>query len=245
MKAFVRTKNGKFPDVNYYLAAEGFENLGYNVTLFEGDDISQITTGSPAFAGHSCFRKILDKLKVDYSFNCYPEELKQFYGREIRKSTIANSKEIGKFIKPVLQKKFGGTKINKGNLQFLSAIHLPQDTEVYVSDIINIVSEFRAYVYSGETEAVKHYRKEWNKIPDESFIEDAIKQYTSCPIAYGIDFAVLDTGKTVVLEVNDACNLGNYGLDSSLYANMIASRWNEITQTKEKHEEFLARKETG
>ena len=235
LKAFVRTKNGKFPDVNYYLAAEGFENLGYTVTLFEENDDSQITKSSPVFTGHSGFRKILDKLGVSYSFDCYPDELSQFYGREIRRSTIASvvaSKELGKFIKPVLQKQFGSCVLNKGNFQFLNPAYkiVPQDAEIYVSDAINIISEFRAYVHSGEIIAVKHYRKEWNKIPDEFFMENAVKQYTPCPIAYGIDFAVTEDGKTVVLEVNDACNLGNYGIDSALYAEMIISRWEEITR---------------
>lgn len=244
LKAFVRTKNGNFPDINYYLAAEGFETLGYNVTLFESDDISQIVIDSPVFAGHSRFRKILEKLGINYSFDCYPGELNQLYGREIRKSTLAASKkEFGKFIKPVLQKQFAGLVPNAANLPLLN--FMPQNAEVYVSDIINIVSEFRVYVCSGEVVAVKHYRKAWDKIPDKSFIENAIKQYTTCPVAYGIDFAVTDTNDTVVLEVNDACNLGNYGLDSALYAEMIASRWKEITNQSEENEEFLARKKTN
>ena len=105
---------------------------------------------------------------------------------------------------------------------------MPQDAEVYVSDIIDIVSEFRVYVVLGEIIAVKHYKKAWEKVPDKAFIENAIKQYATSPIAYGIDFAVIDSGETVVLEVNDACNLGNYGLDSTLYGEMIVSRWLEI-----------------
>lgn len=229
LKAFVRVKNGKFPDANYYFAAEGFETLGYNVTLFESDDISQITRDSPVFAGHSCFRKILGKLGIDYSFDCYPSKLEQFYGREMRKSTLAAAKgELGKFIKPVLQKQFVGLISSATNSPRLSLV--PQNAEVYASDVINIVSEFRAYVHAGQIIAVKHYKKAWDKIPNRSFIEDAIKHYMPCPVAYGMDFAVTDAGDTVVLEVNDACNLGNYGLDPASYGEMIESRWMEITK---------------
>lgn len=230
LKAFVRTKNGKFPDVNYYMASEGFEALGYEVTLFEGDipEHSGFTKDSPVFAGHSRFRKILEKLGVSYSFDCYPGELNQFYGRQIRRSTLAASKEeIGKFVKSVAQKQFAAHVLTPASLPMLNL--MPQNAEVYVSDAINIVSEFRAYVYSGEILAVKHYRKAWDKIPDKSFIENAIKQYTTCPIAYGLDFAVTDSGDTVVLEANDACNLGNYGVEPAVYAEMISSRWKEIT----------------
>ena len=39
MKAFVKTNNGTFPNVNFFLAWEAFNTMGYSVTLFEEKDI--------------------------------------------------------------------------------------------------------------------------------------------------------------------------------------------------------------
>lgn len=37
------------------------------------------------------------------------------------------------------------------------------------------------------------------------------------------------TQKNNIHENNDGCNLGNYGIDSIFYGEMIVSRWLEIT----------------
>ena len=56
-----------------------------------------------------------------------------------------------------------------------------------------------------------------------------VKNYNQSPIAYGVDIGVADTeGRCFVIEANDRCNLGNYGLDSIYYGEMMVARWFEI-----------------
>ena len=89
MKAFVKTNNGTFPNVNFYLAWEAFNTMGYNVICFEEKDIDNlnITKETPVFAGVTVFRKILDKLGVNYApFDCYPDVLQPYYKRNINKT---------------------------------------------------------------------------------------------------------------------------------------------------------------
>jgi hypothetical protein len=52
MKAFVKTNNGTFPNVNFYLAWEAFNTMGYNATCFEEHEIDNldITKETPVFA---------------------------------------------------------------------------------------------------------------------------------------------------------------------------------------------------
>jgi hypothetical protein len=59
---------------------------------------------------------------------------------------------------------------------------------------------------------------------------EAIKAFQSGPRAYSLDFGVLRTGETCLVEVNDAYALGHYGLQSVLYARMIDARWEELTR---------------
>lgn len=253
MRAFVKATNGVFANLNFYMAWEGFNTMGYSVTLFEEKDIPtlDVTPDTPVFAGVTVFRKIIDKLGINYSpFDCYPEVLKPYYGRNLRKSTLGEEKtkfnkdNIPVFVKPVLPKQFIGN-VWKSMLNLIPLANIPDDAKVWVCEPIEIMSEFRAYVHEGEILGVKHYYGDWSIIPDKEFIERVVKAYNPCPIAYGIDFAMIKRHTKeprewenlfhyypVVLEINDGCNLGNYGLDSIHYGEMIVSRWFEIMGSK-------------
>lgn len=285
MKAFVKVNNGCFPNVNFYLAWEAFNQMGYSVTCFEEKDydldgpleydtledgttyacinskvdlassykpnrVHQITVDTPVFSGTGTFRKIIDKLGINYPpFDCYPEVLKPYYGRTLSKSTVGEEKakfhKDGKpvFVKPVKPKVFIGA-VWESLLNLIPLAAVPDDTECYVCEPINILSEYRVYVHDGDILGVKHYYGDWSIIPDKKFVEEVVKNYKPSPIAYGIDIGVTiaydsyntEFGKQkyykpFVIEVNDACNLGNYGLDSIHYGEMLVARWLEIVAT--------------
>src|SRR6185436_17513354 len=103
-----------------------------------------------------------------------------------------------------------------------------RDTPVFFSTPVNFVSEYRCYVLEGEIQGVKFYKGDWSKAPARDVLEAAVKAYRPYR-AYSIDFGVLDTGSTVVVEVNDAFALGCYGLHHHQYAKMIEARWEELT----------------
>lgn len=254
MKAFVKTNRGTFPNVNFFLAWEAFNTMGYSVTCFEEQDIDtlDITPETPVFAGVTVFRKVIDKMGVNYApFDCYPKFIEfngqNFYGRNIKRSTLGVEKArfhkdgVPVFVKPVLPKQFIGHVWNS-IINLIPLAKIPDDAEVWVCEPINIISEVRVYVHDGEILGVKHYWGDWSIVPDKMVVEEVIKRYVDCPIAYGIDFAVIgeDYGnyKTIVMEVNDGCNLGNYGLDSIHYGEMIVSRWFEIMEKGGKGKEL-------
>jgi len=235
MKAFVKTNNGTFPNVNFFLAWEAFNTMGYSVTCFEEKDIDNldITVDTPVFAGVTIFRKIIDKLGIDYKpFDCYPDVLKPYYRRNIRKSTLGEERAkydknpVPMFVKPVLPKQFIG-QVWTSILQLIPLANIPDSAEVLVCEPIEIDSEFRVYVHDGEILGVKHYYGDWNKVPSEEFVKEVVRAYKPSPIAYGVDIGV-NKEYGFVIEANDGCNLGNYGLDSIHYGEMIVARWYEI-----------------
>ena len=252
MKAFVKTNNGTFPNLNFYLAWESFNHMGYSVQLFNESDIPSldINVETPVFAGVTIFKRILDKLGVNYPpFDCYPEVLNPYYGRNLRRSTIGVEKtkfhkdNVTVFVKPVLPKQFIGN-VWESIINLIPLAAVPDDAEVWVCEPMDILSEYRCYVLDGEILGVKHYYGDWSITPpNKEYVERVIKDYKGAPAAYGIDFAVVKRPKSwengmvndngfhehpVVLEVNDGCNLGNYGLDAIHYGEMIVSRWIEI-----------------
>jgi hypothetical protein len=235
MNAFVKTNNGTFPNVNFFLAWEAFNTMGYSVKCFEEKDIDNldITADTPVFAGVTIFRKIIDKVGVDYKpFDFYPEVLKPYYRRNIRRSTLGEERAkydknpIPVFVKPVLPKQFIG-QVWTSILQLIPLANIPDSAEVWVCDPIEIDSEFRVYVHDGEILGVKHYYGDWEKVPSLDFVKQVVKTYKPSPIAYGVDIGV-NKEYGFVIEANDGCNLGNYGLDSIHYGEMIVARWFEI-----------------
>jgi ATP-grasp domain, R2K clade family 2 len=239
LNAFVKVNNGTFPNQNSYLAWEGLNTMGYSVTLFEENDIDKlnITKDTPVFAGVTVFRKIIDKLGVNYPpFDCYPSILSPYYKRNIRKSTLGkvreefNTTHTPIFVKPVLPKEFTGCVLTS-ILELIPITKKSDDLEVYVSDPIEILSEYRVYVLDREIVGVKHYYGDWSLVPNKEFVESVVKNYHGAPVAYGVDIGVTKSGD-IVIESNDGCNLGNYGIDSIYYGEMIVSRWLQITYEK-------------
>lgn len=244
MKAFVKVNNGTFPNLNFYMAWEGFNTMGYDVQLFEEKDIDNIdiTRETPVFAGVTVFRKVIDKLGVNYPpFDCYPTVLNPYYGRTLTKATLGTVKWMFHkdghrvFVKPVMPKVFTGVVLDS-LLNLIPLAAVPDDTEVYVCPPMVIESEYRVYVHDQEVVGVKHYHGDWSITPQKEFIKEVVNHYRPSPVSYGIDIAVVHDPQTrfhrdVVLEVNDGCNLGNYGIDSIHYGEMIVSRWFEIMAT--------------
>lgn len=51
-------------------------------------------------------------------------------------------------------------------------------------------------------------------------------------MSYAIDFGVLTTGETALIEVNDAFAIGAYdNVPGDLYLMMLKARWNQLTKT--------------
>lgn len=53
-------------------------------------------------------------------------------------------------------------------------------------------------------------------------------KYKSAPIGYGIDWAVTDSGETLLMELNDGFSLGNYGCRGHHYTAVIEARWRQF-----------------
>lgn len=100
-----------------------------------------------------------------------------------------------------------------------------------VSPVVDFKSEYRVFVRYGQILDMKHYWGDPLMFPDSKVIQRAIKDYTSAPDAYGIDFGVTKDGRTLLIEVNDAWALGCYGLESHLYAKFLLTRWTQLTDT--------------
>jgi hypothetical protein len=237
--AYVRY-NGEFPSsVNCDSAVIGFNDLGMKIVPFQGfgDVETDVNCGPEALvSGYIGDIKIaLKKLGLPMPPELdYPDELKPFYGREIWKGTLKDAKEWPLsqgpvFVKPIEQKLFTGLVWEKSRHNRMSLAVYEDDTPVFLSNVVNFISEARCYILDGQILDVKRYKGSYSVGPAKEVVEAAVAAFKG-PRAYAIDFGVTDEGKTLIVEVNDGFALGNYGLHAIWYARMIEARWEELTE---------------
>lgn len=253
--AYVKVRKGNFPDVNYYMAWKGFNDIGYEVVKFEDEeqDKIEVSEDTPVFAGVGSCRRIIKRVwGWDYvGINPYPDELMPYMHRKVERKKWIDAREEAleghMFIKPVIQKQFTGTVLST-LLDTIRTGKMDEDHEVFVCEPVNFVSEWRVYVHEHEIVGIKPYfhkeEYDYQLVPFYPDVKRMIEAYKpSSPIAYGMDVGVIlkepnhsrdklpsyCNALTSLVEINDGICLGNYGLDPIHYAEMISSRWTELT----------------
>ena len=83
-----------------------------------------------------------------------------------------------------------------------------------ISECINIISEYRCFVYNNELKGIQYYSGEFTKFPNVNRIYEMIDVFSdSAPQAYTLDVAITDKNDTVVVEVHEFFSCGLYGFD--------------------------------
>lgn len=181
----------------------------------------------------------LKQLGVEYEYCDYPDSLKEFLHRDIWTSTMRDIKrelfEDGNinpvFIKPKdsLKKFTGFVIMTIDDLQYTN--HAGDSTEIYCSEPVIWLSEFRCPVIKGEVRGmfrVPYTCHDSDVHPDFNEVQKMADSFVNAPEAYCLDVGVLSSGETALVEVNDAFSIGKYGMSSTLYAEMLQTRWNEL-----------------
>lgn len=101
-----------------------------------------------------------------------------------------------------------------------------------ISDVIDIDSEWRSFVYNGELVGLQNYGGEFDMFPDVNKIKEMIAAYKSAPVAYTLDVGIVK-GDTVIIEVHDFFSCGLYGFADHRKLPFMFERWfNEYINKK-------------
>lgn len=241
-KAYLQTFKGEFATEATYVAFLGCEHLRIKTEKFDYDEIDSldITKNTIVFGGVTPIRHALSSIGVIVPEPIdIPEELYKYTMRDIEIGTVRHFKDNGKFplfVKPTTLKLFTGLVIpDRDELDYISTLTMQGDElNIMTSSVVNFVSEYRVFVAEGKVIDCRKYVGNHEVTPNFSFINDTIKNYTSQPIAYAIDFGVIDKGETMLIEVNDGYGIGTYGLDGREYVRMSILRWNELCKNIER-----------
>ena len=241
MKAYIQTKQtGRVLNTNIFNAEEGFLEMGIETVHFyhyHELERSGIQRGDIVVSGIGPVENRLNDLGITVPCLDYPEELKSYLGRNIWKShinTINSSPELWPvFVKPVANKRFTGVVVRELK-DLIGCGSYFDNYEVYCSEVLDIISEWRVFVRYGEIISARHYKGDWRVHYNAEVIENAVDTYQksgNAPAGYGIDFGVTKDGKTILIEVNDGYSIGCYGLPALEYAKLLSARWAELTGT--------------
>jgi len=165
----------------------------------------------------------------------YPEELTAYLGRKVWKSRLSvisnNPENWNVFIKPVEDKKFTGVVVTNTKDLMGCGGSDDEDTEIFCSEVVKFVAEWRCFVRFGNILDVRRYRGDWGLHFDPRIVRDIVHQFKTAPKGYAVDIGLTDKGETLLIEVNDGYALGHYGLFSIDYAKLLSARWSELTNT--------------
>lgn len=235
-KVYVRYKEDVPENSSVFAALEGFRYRGIETVPFYGfGDIDGLQDLGPevgivGYIGdvHAALRKLGRPIPQVLD---YPEELRPFIRRKLRQTILQEVRESGKemFVKPVPHKLFTGFVWRGTKDDRIRLAPYESQTPVWVSPVVNFRSEYRAFILDGEIQDVRLYRGYWGEVPFPRWVEEAVRAFKSAPRAYALDFGVTLGGRSLLVEVNDAYALGNYGLRSIPYSQMIEARWKEMT----------------
>lgn len=172
--------------------------------------------------------------------NSYPQVLNAFLYRKMWTCTLGyleislrDGSDIALFAKPTSkEKRFTGRIFSSE--QDLYAVHgVSRKERLICSKIVTWVSEYRAYVVNGEIRSLDHYAGDRSVTLSDVEVERAVSVLENSNEAYAgyaIDFGVLHTGETALVELNDGFAVGAYRIGASDYTDMIVARWQELLE---------------
>jgi hypothetical protein len=246
-------------DLQMGFEARGFEIIPVNIDLkkftnfkVENSSLSEFKKEDILCSGFPLYRKVAEYVGLPQPcFESYPEILKKFLDRSISETTLGQlyrdlTEEFKPFfVKPKNEVKLFTGIVAKERMDLLKIpTTIPDSTELYVSEIVDFVSEHRVYVNQHNVYVengildCKSYNGNPLIFPDPEKVEEIVKIYnlSGGPKCYGIDFGVVRKGnklKTILVEVNGALQLGSYGLNPYIYSQMVEDAW--IDMLKKSH----------
>lgn len=236
-KVYLQMVDGAFINEATMVAFFGLRAMNFEIVMLEHKDFFHVELEPNAMAcgGVNFMQDAFRKLGIrPVAALDIPRVLEPFCERKIAHTTLrellASEPSFPLFVKPDAKGKlFDGTVVTNAYELELFKHYDGIDVPLMTSEVLKIVSEHRAFVVDRKIIDVRKYKGPYGKHPKLDVIENCILVWDAQPVAYSLDVAVTEEGKTVLIEANDAYSLGTYGLDPYSYVKMLILRWKEIT----------------
>ncbi len=220
------------------------EDIKEGCLFIDSDEINEyIPIGTVEFVYAFVDKFIKEKGSKEIKPLNVPEELFEFAGRKIGNYSIENNSGIreklyheysdtdyfylksNKCIKSDINSSY-----NADEIQYINTI---PNGEYQISEYIDIVSEYRCFVYNDKLVGIQYYSGEFDVFPDTNTIYEMLDKYRydtgNAPQAWTLDVAIDDYGKTIVMECHEFFSCGLYGFnDYNVLPYMFVRTFNNI-----------------
>lgn len=244
---YIQYQDGIPITVNTYIAEYGFRRKGYQIERFTLQDVElwerekKLDDNYMLYArnfiyvgGTFTLLRIMDLLNIKRPRTYNPQDvLPDYCGRWIHEKTLGFArkswqKEQKFFIKPAEDTKIFTGFVPKSDIDFIKLSGLSDDLPILMSEVVNIKSEYRCFVNRKKLIGIQHYNGDFKIRINSSIVENAINDFKNQPAGYTLDFGITDTGKQILIEVNDGYALGYCGIHPYIYCQLLEDRWEEI-----------------
>ena len=247
-KAFLPAQKDGIPaTVDVYNAWEGLRRMDFNICWYyydwggfdplclesPGGEQFRLTRQDYFWGGLPQTRRAFRYLGVEFPPPVdYPESLRSFMGRSVREMPLRemyDSMPFPYFVKPAgtRAKVFTGCVV-RSPADWDHFLDRDENETVWVSHVMEFVSEHRVYLSHGKIVDMKHYAGDPFVSPAADTVRAMVEAWREAPVFCSIDVGIDLTGATRLVECNDGFALGSYDLDSLVYANGLVDRWDQL-----------------
>ena len=166
-----------------------------------------------------------------------PIQLFQYAGRDIANREEFNKEIVDNVFDPMQTVFMKSNDKIKDYGNGLCEYHCIPDGNWQISEQVDIVSEWRVFVFNGEIQHISNYSGDCMWFPDSYEIHKMVEDYKKSPKAYTLDVAVIkkseDCYKTVIIEAHRFFSCGLYGFsDHARIPKMFSQCWNEMKRMR-------------
>lgn len=218
MKFLIQTINGKVKHDFSFTLLESieFQNWLRNDRSFEVCFTDELTM--PNYIPIGSVEFVSKYINDYYGITPKPKNIPlELIGKNWTGRTVINGTE-----KDIIGEKF--VKSNDRIKSFTEICKTAPEGNYQISDLINIESEWRAFVYEGKLVGLQNYSGEFCIFPNVDKIKAMINAYKTQPIAYTLDVAI-SNNDTVIIEVHDFFSCGLYGFAEHKILPFMFSKW--------------------
>jgi hypothetical protein len=190
------------------------------------------------FGDMDCMHGAMRQLKIPIPDAVYfPPSLTQYLHRKIWLDTLGNVRKriedgaAAVFAKPASRAKVFTGQIFSNHSDFYHVAQTSWREPVWCSEVVAWQSEYRVYVNGNDIVSVDYYAGDANVVLNLNVATHAVALYArsgEAPAAFGIDFGVLASGETALVEANDGYALGAYQISSTAYTQLMFVRWRQL-----------------
>jgi ATP-grasp domain, R2K clade family 2 len=243
VRAFIQQQDRRKLRNEEYLVVQELERRGMPIFFYTTKQILRrqlpLDRQSLVVGDLDCIRGALHQLDIPLpQLNEYPVSLEAFLHRRIWRSSLGNLENSllsgmtrSVFAKPANRcKRFTGFVLDdEGDLYRVG--NVSRREQIFCAEVVSWLSEYRIYVVKSQVISVDFYSGNPEVTIDDSVVDKAIDilgRSKESYAGYAIDFGVLSSGETALIEMNDGFALGAYQIKSQDYTNLILSRWEEL-----------------